>query len=411
MDTSFSLNGTIVGLSTSGMILRTNTGTEISIAAGSTSFSIPVSLGLGARYTLSIASQPSSIVCIVHSGWEGVIPAGITGIQIICHTTTANRVYGQLNFNSNINGIGPDLLNSPSNVIADGKGIYLSDFGNNRILYYSGLNTSATGVIGQTDLISNISGVSTTEINQPRGLAKDLYGLYVADSGNYRALYFEGLYSAASRVYGQPDFISSGLTAPASDSLGGPYAIARGSAGFYIVDNGNNRVLYYPDGSNVATRVYGQLNFTSNGTGTTASTLVGPEGVSISSDGVYIADTGNNRVLYYPGTSTTATRVYGQPDFVSSNPNNGFIGAGTLNSPKAVFAFGGDLWIADTFNNRVLLFSGINTIASKVFGQNGSFTSSTNNTTASTFFQPQGISIDQNGIYIVDTVNHRVLVF
>ncbi|EMY60746.1 NHL repeat protein [Leptospira terpstrae serovar Hualin str. LT 11-33 = ATCC 700639] len=357
MDTSFSLNGTIVGLSTSGMILRTNTGTEISIAAGSTSFSIPVSLGLGARYTLSIASQPSSIVCIVHSGWEGVIPAGITGIQIICHTTTANRVYGQLNFNSNINGIGPDLLNSPSNVIADGKGIYLSDFGNNRILYYSGLNTSATGVIGQTDLISNISGVSTTEINQPRGLAKDLYELYVADSGNYRALYFEGLYSAASRVYGQPDFISSGLTAPASDSLGGPYAIARGSAGFYIVDNGNNRVLYYP------------------------------------------------------GTSTTATRVYGQPDFVSSNPNNGFIGAGTLNSPKAVFAFGGDLWIADTFNNRVLLFSGINTIASKVFGQNGSFTSSTNNTTASTFFQPQGISIDQNGIYIVDTVNNRVLVF
>ncbi|WP_232225892.1 NHL repeat-containing protein [Leptospira terpstrae] len=339
------------------MILRTNTGTEISIAAGSTSFSIPVSLGLGARYTLSIASQPSSIVCIVHSGWEGVIPAGITGIQIICHTTTANRVYGQLNFNSNINGIGPDLLNSPSNVIADGKGIYLSDFGNNRILYYSGLNTSATGVIGQTDLISNISGVSTTEINQPRGLAKDLYELYVADSGNYRALYFEGLYSAASRVYGQPDFISSGLTAPASDSLGGPYAIARGSAGFYIVDNGNNRVLYYP------------------------------------------------------GTSTTATRVYGQPDFVSSNPNNGFIGAGTLNSPKAVFAFGGDLWIADTFNNRVLLFSGINTIASKVFGQNGSFTSSTNNTTASTFFQPQGISIDQNGIYIVDTVNNRVLVF
>lgn len=50
-------------------------------------------------------------------------------------------------------------------------------------------------------------------------------------------------------------------------------------------------------------------------------------------------------------------------------------------------------------------------MASKEFGQNGSFITSSSNATATTFFQPQGISIGQDDIYIVDTDNNRVLVF
>ncbi|MBK9498250.1 MAG: hypothetical protein IPO06_02515 [Leptospiraceae bacterium] len=37
-----------------------------------------------------------------------------------------------------------------------------------------------------------------------------------------------------------------------------------------------------------------------------------PWGVAVDAGGVYIVDSKNHRVLYYPGTSTTATRVYGQ---------------------------------------------------------------------------------------------------
>ena len=42
------------------------------------------------------------------------------------------------------------------------------------------------------------------------------------------------------------------------------------------------------------------------------TSLSGPLGVFADASGVYVADSGNNRVLFYPETSTTATRVYGQ---------------------------------------------------------------------------------------------------
>ncbi len=34
---------------------------------------------------------------------------------------------------------------------------------------------------------------------------------------------------------------------------------------------------------------------------------------------LYIADTGNNRVLYFPSGQTTATGVYGQSDSFTDN--------------------------------------------------------------------------------------------
>ncbi len=49
-----------------------------------------------------------------------------------------------------------------------------------------------------------------------------------------------------------------------------------------------------------------------NNGGITANSLKSPSGGFVDSSGVYIADVGNMRVLFYSGTSTTATRVYGQ---------------------------------------------------------------------------------------------------
>ena len=76
-------------------------------------------------------------------------------------------------------------------------------------------------------------------------------------------------------------------------------------------------MLFYPSGSTTATRVYGQLgSFTTNtpnNGGVSANSFCDPLGVALDSSGnLYVADYGNNRVLFYPAGSTTATRVYGQ---------------------------------------------------------------------------------------------------
>lgn len=74
--------------------------------------------------------------------------------------------------------------------------------------------------------------------------------------------------------------------------------------GLYITDYGSNRILYFPSGNTIPTQVYGQNGSFSTGSanngGVSAKSINSPVGMSINSLGrIYIVDSGNNRVLYY----------------------------------------------------------------------------------------------------------------
>jgi NHL repeat len=134
----------------------------------------------------------------------------------------------------------------------------------------------------------------------------------------------------------------------------------------------------------------------------------------VDSTGVYIADTDNHRILYYAGTSTTATRVYGQLNFTSRTTNNGGITANSLNSPSGVAVDNNGVYVADYRNHRVLYYTGTGTTATRVYGQGGSFTSDTGNKdgiSANSLYYSQGVASDGVGLYIADTDNNRVLYY
>src|SRR5207244_1878690 len=121
------------------------------------------------------------------------------------------------------------------------------------------------------------------------------------------------------------------------------------------------------------------------------------------SSGVYIADTGNSRVLFYPGTTITATRVYGQNNsFTSNTCDLGGVDVGSLCSPIGIAADATGVYVADTSNNRVLFYSSTNVTPTRVYGQNGSFTSANCNTpsaSAGTLCGPRGLTLDSSGLY------------
>ena len=146
-------------------------------------------------------------------------------------------------------------------------------------------------------------------------------------------------------------------------------------------------MLYYPAGSTTATRVYGQngsfttINYQTNN-GVNANSLSGPQSVALDSSGnLYVADTLNSRVLFYPAGLTTATRVYGQGGSLTTNTsNNGGISANSLSAPFAVaLDWSNDLYVADYGNNRVLFYPSDSTTATRVYGQGGNFTTSAAN--------------------------------
>ena len=147
--------------------------------------------------------------------------------------------------------------------------------------------------------------------------------------------------------------------------------------------------------------------------------------------GLYVADSSNNRVLYFANDGdTTADRVYGQfGDFgvgVINNDGTGHSGAPSangMNFPRglAINETGG-LFVADRENNRVLYFANDgDTTADHVYGQFGDFTTNIDNkdanggsgvVSADSLSHPKAMALaPDGGVYIADLINSRVLYY
>lgn len=171
----------------------------------------------------------------------------------------------------------------------------------------------------------------------------------------------------------------------------------------YVADQNNNRVLGWRDAQNfvngaAADLVIGEPDFFTVVPPVTggrqlcppASTanLCFPRGVAVDSIGnLYVADTSNNRVLEYNTpftTGTVADRVFGQRgSFTTNTCNRHLIAADSLCGPvRVALDASGNLYVSDSGNNRVLEYNAPLTggdTADLVFGQLGSFSTGTCN--------------------------------
>ena len=351
-------------------------------------------------------------------------------------STAADVVYGQLgSFTTNgpnDGGITANSLFLNSDVALDTSGnLYVADSVNNRVLFYPAGSTTATRVYGQlgsfTTDIPNNGGVGPHGLDNPTGVALDSSGnLYVADQSNNRVLFYLAGNTTPARVYGQFGSYTSNIQnigGLSANGLDAPRGVALDSSGnLYVADLVNNRVLFYLAGSTTATRVYGQLgSFTTNtpnNGGTGANSLDLPYGVALDSSGnLYVSDYANNRVLFYLAGSTTATRVYGQlGSFTTNLENNGGLNANSLDEPVGVGVdSSSNLYVSDYANNRVLFYPSGGTTATRVYGQLGSFTTSTANNggiSANSLNEPEGVALDSSGnLYVSDYANSRVLAY
>jgi uncharacterized protein (TIGR03437 family) len=338
----------------------------------------------------------------------------------------------------------PNTLSAPADVKVDQNGnVYIADSGNNRIVSIPSGTKSASRVWGQNDFSSNgINQVKPTSINFPYSMAVDYsqspYALYVSDTNNNRVLVWKDSAhfksgDPADLVIGQPTLRTAfanvdGGTAqtPTATSLSAPMGIAvdQSSGALYVADSGNNRILRYPrpvaqGGRITPDAVIGQSAFTTaNSAAVNASTLNQPAGLATGPNGdLFVADSGNNRVLEFAqgaGNGASAIRVYGQPNMTSSS-KPGQVSAQTLAGPQGVSVDqAANLYVADTGASRVLIFP--NTRSAPVSGMAAAYVIGQNsfNTTSNTAVLkgPAAVTTDSNGnIYVADYSNSRVAVF
>src|SRR5580658_9725552 len=80
---AFSLGGTVTGLNGAGLVLANGANT-VSIASGTTTFSLPTAVALGSSYSVTVQSQPAGEACAV-SNATGTMPAhNVTGVLVSC---------------------------------------------------------------------------------------------------------------------------------------------------------------------------------------------------------------------------------------------------------------------------------------------------------------------------------------
>ncbi len=176
-----------------------------------------------------------------------------------------------------------------------------------------------------------------------------------------------------------------------------------------------------------ASVVLGQPDFTTTTLNVNASSSALRNPSAIASDGVHlvVADTDHNRVLIWNSIPSVndqpADVVVGQPDFVTVTPSPNPPTATTMRGPQGVWIQNGKLYVADTINNRVLIYNHIptsNGIAADVVIGAPNFTTyvspdvgSTSATTASNMLDPVSVTSDGTRLFVTDLGQNRVLVY
>ena len=135
---SFTIGGTVSGLTGSGLVLRNNGGNSVAIGVnGRFTFSTPILSG--ATYLVTVSTQPSGPTCAVSSG-SGTVGAGnVINVVVGCGTFSIGTVSDPLATQQ------WHLKNTGQNAFADGVGI--AGFDINVDPVYSAFGITGNGVI------------------------------------------------------------------------------------------------------------------------------------------------------------------------------------------------------------------------------------------------------------------------
>jgi len=354
-----------------------------------------------------------------------------------------------------------------------GANLYLPDVSSNRILVFDAfenwpaetttrISPAARAVIGQESFNvgrPNRNGlpVGPNGFSYPTALWVGGTEMYLADSGNNRVLVLPGrdfAFNPANRVVGQVRFDQSGpnlvegrefylldgfagdRTAVGSGGLGGT-CIAIDGDRMYVADSQNNRVLGFNDirrvkALDLANLVIGQSDLTGTGpnapgndAGSTSERgLNGPTCVAVDKEGnLWVADSGNGRVLRFPKPFDTPVTGLRQPNLVlgqgafttrTTDPTSR-----TMRTPAGLaFLSDGSILVSDYLHNRVLRFKKPTggdfqngQAAEGVFGQ-ANFTDSGRGITLNRLSSPKGIATDSDDrLYVAEVLGNRITVF
>ena len=322
---------------------------------------------------------------------------------------TAELVLGQLNFATNDLKLIPTnaSMRQPNAVASDGVRLAISDTDNNRILIWNSIptqnNQAADLVLGQENFTTSraTNPPTASSLRGPQGIWIQGSRLMVADTGNNRVLVWNSFPTAnnkaADLVLGAADFTSRielDLTVtridPKAENMLNPVSVSSDGQRLFVADLGFNRVLIW---NTIPTRntqpadlVLGQPDFVSAIANNSdklcpasgkvdnkdvfpllcGATIEFPRFVLSDGRKLFISDGGNDRVLVYNSlpirNGQKADVILGQiAETVNRSSDSAFpllrASADQIRTPMSLAYDGENLYVADPYNRRVMVFS------------------------------------------------------
>lgn len=339
---------------------------------------------------------------------------------------------------------------SPRGVFISDDHVVAADSGNHRVLIWHGVpdrdEQPADVVLGQPD--GETEGPAAggrgpqRGMHLPTGVLVHEGRLIVADAWHHRILVWDSVPQAndvaPDLVLGQPDAESVLENRGGECSANGfywPFGIAVVGSTFWVTDTGNRRVLGWrngiPEPGQPPDVILGQPDASSHSENRDGpagpDSFRWPHDVTGRDDLLLIADAGDHRVLGWsphPDGDRPAELVVGQPDFTSAEewpygPHTN----DRMRFPYAVCLDGSGpaerLAVADTANNRILLWDGmpegpIGTGAQYVLAQPDFGSNGENRWTSvqrDTLCWPYGLSLHGDMLAVADSGNNRVMLW
>ena len=308
------------------------------------------------------------------------------------------------------------LLRHPEGVaVAPNGDVYFADTDNDvvrKVAFATGVITTVAGN-GLPGSTGDGGPATSARLKAPEDVFVAASGdLYIADTGNHEIRKVATATGVITTVVGNGSPGSTGdLGLATAARLNSPRGITVASNGdFYIGDRSNNKIRKVTALTGIITTYAGTgtAGYSGDGALATLARLNRPQGIHLASNGdLYIADALNSAIRKVAAVTGIIT-TYAGTGTAGFSGDGGAATSAQLNAPEAMHLNSvGDLYVADTVNNRIRRVSSGGTITTVAGTGTAGSAGDGGSATAAQLDTPRGIAIGSNGAYYIGDRNNN----
>ncbi len=296
----------------------------------------------------------------------------------------------------------------PGKVLADRAGgrLFIADSGHHRVLItdWRGeiIGFLGSGMPGQVDGM-----YSDARFRNPQGMALFGNNLYIADTDNHmvRQVDLTSFHVHTALGNGIIGYDRRGGHRGRDQLLNSPWDVAFLNGKLYIAMAGLHQIWAYDPQTEIAEVVAGTGREDIADNVARRAVLAQPSGLSAAGELLFFADSETSAVREYDAAQGLVSTLVGQGLFTFGD-QDGSIGHALLQHPLGISAQGQYVYVADTYNHKI---KRIDLASREIVTAVGTGRPGLRQDGKPALYEPGGLSIAGEELFIADTNNDRIL--